>query len=132
MVSESQKAVQQDPSNGAALGILAGGYAILGEAEKAREWIDRAILIDPDNLNMRYNFACILATALDDKEAALKMLESTISRSGVYQLMIAETDTDFDTIRDDPRFQKMIANAKKRHGIDEPVTAASPAPLSES
>jgi len=34
MVSEAQRAVQQDPSNGAALGILAGGYALLGEQEK--------------------------------------------------------------------------------------------------
>ena len=30
MVSEAEKAVQQDPSNGAALGILAGGHALLG------------------------------------------------------------------------------------------------------
>jgi adenylate cyclase len=128
-VSESQKAVQQDPSNGAALGILAGGYAILGEVEKTREWIDRALLIDPDNLNMRYNFACILAAALLDKEAALKMLESTLARSGAYQVMIADTDTDFDAIRDDPRFQKIIADAKKRHGMDENVKAASAAQL---
>jgi adenylate cyclase len=129
MVSESQKAVQQDPSNGAALGILAGGYAILGEVAKTREWIDRALLIDPDNLNMRYNFACILADALRDKEAALRMLESAISRSGAYQVMIADTDTDFDAIRDDPRFQKIIADAKKRHGMDQnvkAVTAAQP------
>ena len=26
------------------LGILAGGYALLGEEERAREWIDRALL----------------------------------------------------------------------------------------
>ena len=88
----------------------------LGEVEKTREWIDRALLIDPDNLNMRYNFACILAAALRDKEAALKMLESTLARSGAYQVTIAETDTDFDAIREDPRFQKIIADAKKRHG----------------
>ena len=132
MVSESQKAVQQDPSNGAALGILAGGYAILGEVEKTRESIERAMLIDPDNLNMRYNFACILATALGDKEGALKMLESTLSRSGAFQVMIADTDTDFDGLRDDRRFQKIIADAKKRLGIEEAVPATSAAPLSES
>ena len=132
MVSEAQKAVQQDPSNGAALGILAGGHAILGESDKTRESIERALLIDPDNLTMRYNFACIFATALGDKESALKMLESTISRAGAFQAMIAETDTDFDSLRDDPRFQKIIADAKKRHGMEEPATAASPAPLSES
>ena len=82
MVSEAQRAVQQDPSNGAALGILAGGYALLGEKEKTREWIDRALLIDPDNLNMRYNFACVLAGHLGDKEGAIKMLQSTLALVG--------------------------------------------------
>jgi adenylate cyclase len=123
MISESQLAVQQDPSNGAALGILAGGYALLGEKEKTREWIDRAILIDPDNVNMRYNFACVLAI-MDDREAALRMLQSALSHAGAYQVRIAETDTDFDKIRDDPRFQKMLADAKKRLGIEERVAAS--------
>ena len=120
MVSEAQRAVQQDPSNGAALGILAGGYALLGEEAKTREWIDRALLVDPDNLNMRYNFSCVLAL-LGDKEECLKMLQSTIPRVGEAQVRIAEADTDFDAIRDDPRFQRLIADAKKRLGIDEPV-----------
>ena len=121
MVSESQRAVAQDPSNGAALGILAGGYALLGEVERTREWIDRALLIDPDNLNMRYNFACVLSGHVGDKEAALKMLQSVIPRVGEYQIRVTETDTDFDAIRDDPRFQAMIAAAKKRLGMEDAV-----------
>jgi adenylate cyclase len=123
MVSEGQRAVQQDPSNGAALGILAGGYAILGQEERTREWIDRALLIDPDNINMRYNFACVLS-GLGDKEAALKMLQPTLARAGEYQVRITETDTDFDPIRDDPRFKAMIADAKKRLGMDQATAAA--------
>src|SRR6478735_7298522 len=119
MVSEAQRAVQQDPSNGAALGILAGGYALQGEKDKTREWIDRALLIDPDNLNMRYNFACVLAGHLGDKDAALKMLQTALSLASEYQVRVAETDTDFDCIRDDPRFQKIIAAAKKRLGIED-------------
>jgi adenylate cyclase len=126
MVSEGHRAVQQDPSNGAALGILAGGYALLGEEERTREWIDRALLVDPDNLNMRYNFACVLSI-IGDKEGTLKMLQSILPQVGEYQVRIAAADTDFDSIRDDPRFQKLISDAKKRLGIkDEP--AAAPAP----
>ncbi len=124
MISESQRAVQQDPSNGAALGILAGGYALLGEKEKTREWIDRALLIDPDNLNMRYNFACVLSI-MRDTDAALKMLESALALAGPgpYQIRVAETDPDFDNIRDDPRFGKVIAAAKKRVGLEDPAAA---------
>ena len=121
MVSEGQRAVQQDPSNGAALGILGGGYALLGEEERTREWIDRALLIDPDNLNMRYNFACVLSGHLHDADGALKMLQSVLSRSSEYQIRIAESDTDFDYIRDDPRFQKIIAEAKSRLGLADAI-----------
>jgi len=119
MVSEAQRAVQQDPSNGAALGILAGGYALLGEEAKTREWIDRALLIDPDNLNLRYNFSCVLA-GMGDKEEALKMLQSTLPRAGEYQVRIAETDTDLDCLRDDPRFISMLDKARKRLGMELP------------
>ena len=131
MVAESQLAVQQDPSNGAALGILAGGYALMGEKEKTREWIGRALLVDPDNLNMRYNFACVLSI-MGDKDEALKMLQSVLSVCGAYQLRIAQTDTDFANIRDDPRFTRMIAEAKKRLGMTEKAAATSAAPLSGS
>jgi adenylate cyclase len=118
MVSEAQKALQQDPSNGAALGIIAGGHAILGESERAREWIERAMLIDPDNVNMKYNFACVLAAYVGDKDEALHLLDRALAAAGEMQLRVAEADPDFDGIRDDPRFQQLIAREKKRHGID--------------
>jgi adenylate cyclase len=124
MVSEAQRAVQQDPSNGAALGILAGGYALLGEEARTREWIERALLVDPENLNMRYNFACVLATCLGDKDGAIKMLETAIPMVGPYQVRVADTDTDLDSLRDDPRFQRMLSDAKKRLGIVEAVPAS--------
>jgi adenylate cyclase len=127
MVKQAQLAVQQDPSNGAALGILAGGHAILGEKERAREAIERALLVDPDNLNMRYNFACVLAAGLGDKEGAIKMLQSTLPMAGPLQVRVADTDPDLDLIRGDPRFQKLISDAKKRLGLeDEPLAAPAP------
>src|SRR4051794_17717842 len=114
MVSESEKAVQQDPSNGAALGMLAGGHAIAGDEERTREWIARALLIDPDNLNMRYNFACFLAVHLGDKESALSMLQSILRHpDAIRQLKYAETDPDLDSIHDDPRFVKLMRDARK-------------------
>ncbi len=118
MVSEAEKAIQQDPSNGAALGILAGGYALLGDEERSREWIDRAILIDPDNVNMRYNFACVLAGHLGDSEEALKMLQRVLAGAQEYMIRIAETDPDLDSLRDDKRFVDMLLTARKRLGIE--------------
>ncbi|HWI77076.1 MAG TPA: TIR domain-containing protein [Sphingomicrobium sp.] len=132
MVSEAEKAIEQDPSNGAALGVVAGGYAILGEADRAREWIERAMLIDPDNLNMRYNFACVLATYVDDKEEALRLLDPTLALAGKKMLKVVVTDPDFDCLRDDPRFKKMIARERKRHGMKETAAVEIATPSAAS
>lgn len=125
MVAQAEKAVAEDPSNGSAIGVGAGGLALLGEEERAREWIERAMLVDPDNLNMRYNFACILAAYLDDKEGALKLLERTMAQP--QGVKFAESDPDLDSLRDDPRFQKMLADAKKRMGFEAAAPVNPPA-----
>ena len=49
------------------------------------EWIERAMMIDPENINMRYNFACMLALQFDDVEAALDMLEPLFRRGQPYR-----------------------------------------------
>ena len=132
MVSEAGKAIEQDPSNGAALGIIAGGYAVLGEPDRVREWIDRAMLIDPDNLNMTYNFACVLSAHVGDYDQAIALLDRSLSVGGETTLHMAETDPDFNAIRDDPRFRKIIERERKRHGIGKPAVATPPNPPAAS
>jgi adenylate cyclase len=98
---------------------------VLGERERAREWMERALLVDPDNLNMRYNFACALARDLDDRDGAIRMLESCIPRLK-GSLGNIEFDPDLDNIRDDPRFQRLLKDALNRRGV-KPRTVTAPA-----
>ena len=119
MVSQSQKALEQDPSNGAALGILAGGFAILGQRDRANEMIERALLIDPDNSKMRYNFACILANYLEEKDEAIKLLATTVPFANRALVSTLMCDPDMDPLRDDPRFAAIMQSVKKRLGIED-------------
>jgi adenylate cyclase len=92
----------------------------LGETERATDWMNRGLLIDPDNLQMRYNFACNLATWLGDPEAALAMLKFVLERDpgGLFQNLGA--DPDLAGLHDDPRFQAMVAAAGARLAATKP------------
>ena len=127
-----ERALAKDPSNASALASGAGALATLGEYQKAKDWIDRALLLDPDNILMRYNLACALASDIKDYDRALEVLtpyfERTVSRT---QLRHAEVDPDLDPIRSNPRFREMMSAAKNRLGMGEMQMAAAPPTAAE-
>jgi adenylate cyclase len=112
-VARTEKTLAQDPSNGSAISYAAIALAALGEAERARDYMDRALLIDPDNALMRYNFACAFV-ALKDPDGALAMLGPAFERDAGGLLRDARTDPDFDDLREDPRFLAMMAATEAR------------------
>ncbi len=114
-VAQAEKALEQDASNGAALSVGAAGLAALGESDRAREWMKRGLLVDPDNLTMRYNFGCVLALHLSDPDEALAALRPALDRGGATIARLAGADSDLDSLRDDARFKKMLADARARH-----------------
>jgi adenylate cyclase len=113
-LARAQKTLAQDQNNGSVLAYGGNSLAVLGEVERAKEWISRAMLVDPDNMNMRYNFACVLARHLGDLDAALDMLGPVFAKWDSGFLKHAKADPDLDRLRDDPRFQTMIATAEAR------------------
>jgi len=109
-----EKIVAVEADNGSAMGFAVGALAALGEAERAKDWADRALLLDPGNVNLRYNFACTLITDLHDFEAALDMLGPRFETMSIEVLNWVRKDPDLDPIRDHPRFKAMLAASEAR------------------
>jgi len=124
VLDRAEKAVARDRSNGNALGAGVAALAALGEADRAKDWMRRAVLIDPDNLLMRYNFCCTIARSLDDPEAALDMLGQALERDIGRIVKSAPADPDLAGLRGDPRFKAMIAAAEARQAAATPANGA--------
>ncbi|MEJ2516160.1 MAG: TIR domain-containing protein [Gammaproteobacteria bacterium] len=113
-LERAEKVLAHDQNNSMVAGYSAYALAALGNAERAKARMERALLIDPENLNMRYNFSCALCTYLGDKEAALEMLVPVFATITDSFLPYAKADPDLDLLRDEPRFHAMIADAEAR------------------
>ncbi len=112
-VERAQKIVESEPDNGSAMSFIIGGLGAMGEVERVKEWIDRAMLLDPDNINMRYNCACTLVD-LGEHEAALDLLETVFESAVRERLNWYANDPDIDPIRAHSRYQAMLTRAEGR------------------
>ncbi len=114
VLKRAEATLARDPNNSVVIAYSVTALARLGEAERAKARMERALLIDPDNFNMRYNFACTLTADLEDKEAALEMLGPLFETISESFLPYAKSDSDFESLHDDSRWQAMVAAAEAR------------------
>ncbi|MDE2346330.1 MAG: adenylate/guanylate cyclase domain-containing protein, partial [Gammaproteobacteria bacterium] len=112
-----------DQSNAGVIAYSANALGALGEAERAKARMNRALLIDPDNWNMRYNFACAIFAYLNDKEATLEMVKTLLEKATQPSLEYLKADPDLELLHDDPRYQAMVASAEARLSATKGETA---------
>lgn len=110
----AEATIAREPDHGSALSMGIGALAALGQTERAKEWTARALIVDPDNLNMRYNIACAFVLDLKEYDAALDLLEPVLARFGEGRVAHVRTDPDLDAVRSHPRFVAMMAAAEAR------------------
>ncbi|HEY2708444.1 MAG TPA: TIR domain-containing protein [Caulobacteraceae bacterium] len=109
-----EAALANDPGNGQALGFGASALAVLGDGDRAREWIARALVVDPDNRAMRYNLVCALSGHLGDVEGAMGMLRPYLATASRSELEHLEIDPDLGPVLADPRGRALFEAAATR------------------
>jgi adenylate cyclase len=119
-VEQCERVLDDDPANGAALAMLAGALGALGEKERAREIVDRALLVDPDNMNTRYNLACMVALHLDEPDLAIDLLEPTFEAMTRSRFNTAMGDPDLASLHEHPRFKVLMERVAKAADAERP------------
>ncbi|MFC6637473.1 adenylate/guanylate cyclase domain-containing protein [Sulfitobacter sp. JBTF-M27] len=112
-LKRAEEAVLRHPDNPDPLELSASVLASLGRFGEARAWLARANAADPDGRSTNgYNVACVHAL-LGETERALDWLEKIYPGLGHVQRNWMHNDPDFDTIRDHPRFKRMLGETSE-------------------
>jgi non-specific serine/threonine protein kinase len=101
-----QQHLQQVPEDVRARILLASAFASTHDEAGAAREINVAVTLRPNDSNILYNAACVFAV-LGRKDDAIGMMERVVD-SGLSNVDWWTRDPDLQSLRDDPRFQRLM------------------------
>jgi adenylate cyclase len=113
---DKETALRPDNSNAMVHGAI--GLAYIGELERAKDWVTRALIIEPDDTDDRYNVACAFAQ-MNEPEEALTQLECCIPKMPPEIVNWMKQDSDLVPLQSHPRYLALIAEAEARLSATE-------------
>jgi len=87
--------------------FAANAYADKGDLDRARQLMADLVEQNPDAWQGFFNAACLEAR-LGDRDRAMEHFERALELEPEKAREFAKTDSDFDSIRDDPRFMALL------------------------
>ena len=110
-IKRAEEAFKRHPESIDPAALGAAVLAALGERERAKEWLARAMATDKDPSNSWYNVACTYSL-LGEFDRAIDLLETWLPQVGPDQKLWFKNDRDFDPLRNHPRYQKLLELAR--------------------
>jgi tetratricopeptide (TPR) repeat protein len=105
-----RRTLELNPTDVRAMYLATNPLHLLGRESEAREWCERALALEPDEPSVLYNVACYYAQ-FGEPERAMDLLERAVL-PGMANRVWLEHDTDLDSLRALPRFQRFVATLK--------------------
>jgi adenylate cyclase len=102
-----ERALVKNPDNARAAYLGANALALLGDVERAKEWVARALAIDPDDVLTQYNVACFHCL-IGDLNRAFELLERLLPHANLETRIWVKNDSDFLPLHSLPRWKKVL------------------------
>jgi len=109
-IRRAERVLALNPVDARALSLGSSNLLIDGQTERALAWSKRSLDLYPDDMSVLFNGTCLRAI-LGMKEEALELLERAVAL-GYGQRDWIEHDPDYESLRSDPRFHKLLAKLK--------------------
>jgi TolB-like protein/Flp pilus assembly protein TadD/tRNA A-37 threonylcarbamoyl transferase component Bud32 len=106
-IALAERHLETNPEDIRALVLGASALMEQGKRDQALDWARRGLALDPEDSSQLYNVACCHALG-GQKDEALALLDKAI-RNGFGHREWLENDSDLASLRDDPRFQSLLA-----------------------
>ena len=111
-VAVIEKHLKWNPDDARAYHLGAGPLVVLGDLDRARRWLLRAIEIAPDDSVVLYNVACNLAT-IGEEDKALDYLERAVEQGAVSAAWM-RNDEDLASLRVHTRYTDLLRRVEKQ------------------
>jgi len=103
----AERHMELNPDDPRAATTRAVALCRIGRVDEGLHWAEQALTLDPRDAGVRYNVACLYALA-GATERALTCLEEVVA-AGFGTRGWMEKDPDLDSLRDHPRFRRLLA-----------------------
>ena len=109
-IRRAERMLVLNPTDARALSLGSGALFEDGQVARAIEWSRRSLELHPGDMGALIKAACLHAKA-GQKDEALELLERLFAR-GWGKRDWVEHDPDYDILRDDPRFKRLLSRLK--------------------
>lgn len=109
-LARAERTLALNPLDGRALAKVSMALFVEGQTERAMEVSRRSLELYPDDMSTLVNAACLRLRA-GLKDEALDILERVFGRAW-GQLDWVKVDPDYDSLRADPRFLRLLSGLK--------------------
>ena len=101
-----ERYLELNPDDGRAITMAAVCCSRLGNRARGLAWAEQATVVDPEDANVAYNVACLMALE-GERDRAIDLLARAF-RVGFARRDWIEHDPDLESLRGDLRFQAMV------------------------
>ena len=130
-LKRAEEQLRQHPESSRPAQLGAGALASLGETERAKRWMERALAIDPDDTQLQYNAACTW-TQLGEYDRAFDLLEVWTQHVGGITKVWFQRDPDLEPLRNLPRYQRLLELVDTGTGAEVGEPAIEPPSMGAS
>jgi adenylate cyclase len=106
-IERAERELTLHPENPRPAYLGAAALLAVGERERSKEWLSRALATDPEDVLTQYNVACVYSL-MGDVEPAFDLLERLLPHANHETKAWIKYDSDFDPLRSHPRYQKVL------------------------